>query len=63
MKTIYIHLLKNQINGLNGFALNTSPAHRPKMSDVDRMLEGEGLAEKWAASHNYTNQSTNQLLQ
>lgn len=35
------------------------PAHRPKMSDVVRMLEGEGLAEKWAASHNYTNQGTN----
>ncbi|XP_071920744.1 probable LRR receptor-like serine/threonine-protein kinase At4g30520 [Coffea arabica] len=34
-------------------------AHRPKMSDVVRMLEGEGLAEKWAASNNYTNQGTN----
>ncbi|KAL8493130.1 hypothetical protein ACS0TY_024369 [Phlomoides rotata] len=29
------------------------PAHRPKMSDVVRMLEGDGVAEKWAASHNY----------
>ncbi|XP_051142969.1 probable LRR receptor-like serine/threonine-protein kinase At4g30520 [Andrographis paniculata] len=29
------------------------PAHRPKMSDIVRMLEGDGLAEKWAASHNY----------
>ncbi|GFP85466.1 probable LRR receptor-like serine/threonine-protein kinase at2g23950 [Phtheirospermum japonicum] len=29
------------------------PAHRPKMSEVVRMLEGDGLAEKWAASHNY----------
>lgn len=28
------------------------PAHRPKMSEVVRMLEGDGLAEKWAASHN-----------
>ncbi|KAL4346056.1 hypothetical protein HN51_064205 [Arachis hypogaea] len=27
------------------------PAHRPKMSEVVRMLEGDGLAEKWAASH------------
>lgn len=26
------------------------PAHRPKMSDVVRMLEGDGLAEKWEAS-------------
>lgn len=24
------------------------PSHRPKMSDVVRMLEGEGLAERWA---------------
>ncbi|XP_031121835.1 probable LRR receptor-like serine/threonine-protein kinase At2g23950 [Ipomoea triloba] len=28
------------------------PAQRPKMSEVVRMLEGDGLAEKWAASHN-----------
>lgn len=27
------------------------PADRPKMSDVVRMLEGEGMAEKWADSH------------
>lgn len=33
------------------------PAHRPKMSDIVRMLEGEGLAEKWAASHNYINKN------
>lgn len=26
------------------------PLHRPKMSEVVRMLEGDGLAEKWAAS-------------
>ncbi|KAF5749479.1 LRR receptor-like serine/threonine-protein kinase [Tripterygium wilfordii] len=35
------------------------PAHRPKMSDVVRMLEGDGLAEKWAASHNHSNPTTN----
>ena len=35
------------------------PAHRPKMSEVVRMLEGDGLAEKWAASHNNTNPSMN----
>ncbi|XP_044462861.1 probable LRR receptor-like serine/threonine-protein kinase At2g23950 [Mangifera indica] len=35
------------------------PAHRPKMSDVVRMLEGDGLAEKWAASHNHTNPTMN----
>ncbi|XP_022888089.1 probable LRR receptor-like serine/threonine-protein kinase At2g23950 isoform X1 [Olea europaea var. sylvestris] len=34
------------------------PAHRPKMSEVVRMLEGDGLAEKWAASHNYINTTT-----
>ncbi|XP_009345903.1 probable LRR receptor-like serine/threonine-protein kinase At2g23950 [Pyrus x bretschneideri] len=33
------------------------PAHRPKMSEVVRMLEGDGLAEKWAASHNQSNSS------
>ncbi|XP_016466419.1 protein NSP-INTERACTING KINASE 3 [Nicotiana tabacum] len=27
-----------------------SPSHRPKMSEVLRMLEGDGLAEKWEAS-------------
>ncbi|CAA6671031.1 unnamed protein product [Spirodela intermedia] len=27
------------------------PASRPRMSEVVRMLEGEGLAEKWAASN------------
>ncbi|KAK6942353.1 Leucine-rich repeat [Dillenia turbinata] len=35
------------------------PAHRPKMSEVVRMLEGDGLAEKWAAAHNHDNVSTN----
>ncbi|KAI3446700.1 hypothetical protein Pfo_003365 [Paulownia fortunei] len=35
------------------------PAHRPKMSEVLRMLEGDGLAEKWAASHNYIHNSAN----
>ncbi|XP_040383000.1 probable LRR receptor-like serine/threonine-protein kinase At2g23950 [Oryza brachyantha] len=27
------------------------PSHRPRMSEVVRMLEGDGLAEKWEASH------------
>ncbi|XP_039031751.1 probable LRR receptor-like serine/threonine-protein kinase At4g30520 isoform X3 [Hibiscus syriacus] len=35
------------------------PAHRPKMSEVVRMLEGDGLAEKWAASHNHSNPTMN----
>ncbi|XP_009140509.1 probable LRR receptor-like serine/threonine-protein kinase At2g23950 [Brassica rapa] len=30
------------------------PAHRPKMSEVVQMLEGDGLAERWAASHNHS---------
>ncbi|BAT76138.1 LRR receptor-like serine/threonine-protein [Vigna angularis] len=34
-------------------------AHRPKMSDVVRMLEGDGLAEKWASAHNYGNHDMN----
>ncbi|THG03150.1 hypothetical protein TEA_001717 [Camellia sinensis var. sinensis] len=38
------------------------PAHRPKMSEVVRMLEGEGLAEKWAASHNHVNPNTNSFF-
>ncbi|XP_052186907.1 protein NSP-INTERACTING KINASE 3-like isoform X2 [Diospyros lotus] len=29
-----------------------NPSYRPKMSEVLRMLEGDGLAEKWAASQN-----------
>ncbi|KAL3810558.1 hypothetical protein ACJIZ3_000681 [Penstemon smallii] len=35
------------------------PAHRPRMSEVVRMLEGDGLAEKWAASHNYIHATAN----
>lgn len=35
------------------------PAHRPKMSEVVRMLEGDGLAEKWAASHKHNNMNSN----
>ncbi|XP_011018089.1 PREDICTED: probable LRR receptor-like serine/threonine-protein kinase At4g30520 [Populus euphratica] len=31
------------------------PAHRPKMSEVVRMLEGDGLAEKWVAAHSHYN--------
>lgn len=27
-----------------------NPSHRPKMSEALRMLEGDGLAEKWEAS-------------
>lgn len=34
------------------------PAHRPKMSEVVRMLEGDGLAEKWASSHSHINANT-----
>ncbi|KAJ0673770.1 putative protein kinase RLK-Pelle-LRR-II family [Helianthus annuus] len=35
-----------------------TPAHRPRMSEVVRMLEGDGLAEKWAATHNNINPNT-----
>lgn len=39
------------------------PALRPKMSEVVRMLEGDGLAEKWAASHtNHGSLSLNNTL-
>lgn len=30
------------------------PIHRPKMSEVVRMLEGDGLVEKWEASSQRT---------
>ncbi|GFP88017.1 protein nsp-interacting kinase 2 [Phtheirospermum japonicum] len=29
-----------------------NPSHRPKMSEVLRMLEGDGLSEKWEQSQN-----------
>nr|DAD45508.1 TPA_asm: hypothetical protein HUJ06_003738 [Nelumbo nucifera] len=35
------------------------PAHRPKMSEVVRMLEGDGLAEKWEASQAHHHDSNN----
>ncbi|KAG4143990.1 hypothetical protein ERO13_D05G008200v2 [Gossypium hirsutum] len=35
------------------------PVHRPKMSEVVRMLEGDGLAEKWAASLNHSDPTMN----
>lgn len=35
------------------------PAHRPKMSEVVQLLEGDGLAEKWAASHSVINTASN----
>ncbi|VFQ61285.1 unnamed protein product [Cuscuta campestris] len=34
------------------------PGNRPKMSEVVRMLEGDGVAEKWAASHNNYDHNT-----
>lgn len=34
------------------------PAHRPRMSDLVLMLEGDGLAKKWAASHHLTTDPT-----
>lgn len=34
------------------------PGHRPRMSEVLRMLEGDGLAEKWAATHNHVSHNT-----
>ena len=35
------------------------PAHRPKMSEVVRMLEGDGLVQKWAASHTHNDFNVN----
>lgn len=35
------------------------PAHRPKMSEVVRMLEGDGLVEKWAAAHTHNDLHVN----
>lgn len=29
------------------------PGHRPKMSEIVRMLEGDGLAERWEASQKF----------
>lgn len=30
-----------------------NPSHRPKMSEILNMLEGDGLAEKWEQSQNF----------
>ncbi|CAH9087881.1 unnamed protein product [Cuscuta epithymum] len=42
---VQVALLSTQFN----------PSHRPKMSEVLRMLEGDGLAEKWEASQSNNN--------
>lgn len=34
------------------------PGHRPKMCEVVRMLEGDGLAERWEASQRVNNDAT-----
>ncbi|XP_010418023.1 PREDICTED: protein NSP-INTERACTING KINASE 3-like isoform X1 [Camelina sativa] len=34
-----------------------NPSHRPKMSEVMKMLEGDGLAERWEATQNGTGES------
>lgn len=34
------------------------PGHRPKMSEVVRMLEGDGLADKWEASQKNVDNTT-----
>ncbi|XP_031483693.1 probable LRR receptor-like serine/threonine-protein kinase At2g23950 isoform X1 [Nymphaea colorata] len=38
------------------------PAHRPKMSEVVKMLEGDGLAHKWETSHNNSSNSNNNVM-
>ncbi|XP_075523893.1 protein NSP-INTERACTING KINASE 3-like isoform X1 [Primulina tabacum] len=35
------------------FCTHFNPSHRPKMSEVLRMLEGDGLAEKWEQLQNF----------
>jgi hypothetical protein len=37
------------------------PSHRPRMSEVVRMLEGDGLAEKWEASNRPASAAAGQL--
>ncbi|XP_068647095.1 probable LRR receptor-like serine/threonine-protein kinase At4g30520 [Aristolochia californica] len=39
------------------------PAHRPKMSEVVRMLEGDGLAERWEASQKNAHKQQSQQKQ
>lgn len=38
------------------------PSHRPKMSEVVRMLEGDGLADKWESSQRPASTSTGNEL-
>lgn len=39
------------------------PGHRPKMSEVVRMLEGDGLAERWEASQGVESSSKFRTLE
>ena len=50
LKTNYDRIELEEIVQVALLCTQYLPGHRPKMSDVVRMLEGDGLAEKWEAS-------------
>ncbi|OWM84693.1 hypothetical protein CDL15_Pgr027480 [Punica granatum] len=50
LKSNYDHIELEEIVQVALLCTQYLPAHRPKMSEVVRMLEGDGLAERWEAS-------------
>ncbi|KAL2951220.1 hypothetical protein AAZX31_19G035300 [Glycine max] len=50
LKTNYDRIELEEIVQVALLCTQYLPGHRPKMSEVVRMLEGDGLAEKWEAS-------------
>ncbi|KAJ4798047.1 BRI1-associated receptor kinase [Rhynchospora pubera] len=52
LKTNYDHVDLEEMVQVALLCTQFQPAQRPKMSEVVRMLEGDGLAEKWEASQN-----------
>ncbi|KAJ8774524.1 hypothetical protein K2173_016970 [Erythroxylum novogranatense] len=50
LKTTYDRIELEEMAQVALLCTQYLPSHRPKMSEVVRMLEGDGLAEKWEAS-------------
>ncbi|KAF5207381.1 Nsp-interacting kinase, partial [Thalictrum thalictroides] len=58
LRTNYDHIEVAEMVQVALLCTQYLPAHRPKMSEVVRMLEGDGLADKWEASQQHHHKAT-----